>query len=282
MLVSQVPLHLQNAFRTFSKTTHPNEHERVRLFDRALKDLTEWWYTWFEVEDEKGLKRRDTVEVEQELEAWREVGAEAGSSKFPWEEVEQQKMMDAVDVAAEEEDDETQRRKRKRKGKGKERQWGPSEDNWEPIHGIKSIHKHARLFSGSRDMSAQLFTALCRALDIPSRLVFSLQPVDWRAPSATAKKSGRKKKKKGDVEDMGATTDSEAESRGKKGRGSAATSGRDSAGEKWEDGRGKLTYARPKVNLRKGKPALREGSPTGGEICVLIAPRSELTNAPSS
>lgn len=35
--------------------------------------------------------------------------------------------------------------------------------------------------SGSVDMSAQLFVALCRSLKIAARLVVSLQPLDWRA-----------------------------------------------------------------------------------------------------
>lgn len=44
----------------------------------------------------------------------------------------------------------------------------------------KSLMKHALMRSGSRDVSTQLFTALCRALDIPARLVVSLQSVPWK------------------------------------------------------------------------------------------------------
>lgn len=49
---------------------------------------------------------------------------------------------------------------------------------------------------GSKDFSVLLFTCLCRALDVPARLVFSLQPVDWRAPSTVA---GAPRKKKGET-----------------------------------------------------------------------------------
>jgi xeroderma pigmentosum group C-complementing protein len=51
----------------------------------------------------------------------------------------------------------------------------------EVIRTPKSLMKHALMQSGSRDVSAQLFTALCRALGIPARLVVSLQSVPWQA-----------------------------------------------------------------------------------------------------
>jgi xeroderma pigmentosum group C-complementing protein len=266
-LVSMVPLHLQNAFRTFSKQTHPSEAARVRLFDKALSDLLSWWYQSFEIADERGLKRRDVNEVDQELAAWSEVGAEAGSSKFPWE----------PRVELEQKDDTPRKKSAKSRGKAKEveREWGPSQDNWEIVHGLPSMSKSATLLKGSRDMSAQLFTCLCRALDIPARLVFSLQPVDWRAPSAMAKKGS--KKKGGLASDAGHTTDSDAGSKGKRGKASAATSGRESGAEAWEDGQGRLAYKVPQVNLRKTKQVKKraERSPSPGEspLCSLLAIR---------
>ena len=242
-------MHLQNAFRTFSKTTHPNERDRIRLFDRALEDLLSWWYIQFEIIDERGLRRRDVAEVDQELSVWSEVGAEAGSSKFPWEEKVQQ---------ASDQDSSRRKKSAKKRGKAKERDWGPSEDTWEEVKNVDTLGKHAIAMKGSRDMSAQLFTCLCRALDIPARLVFSLQPVDWRSPSATAKKSSKARKSNGAAtgEDTANTTDSDASpKKGKRGKASAATSGRDSATEGWEDGQGKLGYTKPQVNLRRSKPA---------------------------
>lgn len=56
-----------------------------------------------------------------------------------------------------------------------------SEDEGEIIRSCKSLQKHVLLREGSRDVSAQLFTALCRALDIPARLIISIQSVPWKA-----------------------------------------------------------------------------------------------------
>lgn len=56
-----------------------------------------------------------------------------------------------------------------------------SEDEGEIIRSCKSLQKHVLLQEGSRDVSAQLFTALCRALDIPARLIVSIQSVPWKA-----------------------------------------------------------------------------------------------------
>jgi xeroderma pigmentosum group C-complementing protein len=62
------------------------------------------------------------------------------------------------------------------------------------LRSVKSLMKHALLRSGSRDTSAILFTALCRALDVPARLVVSLQSVPWSAKS--------EKMKWGDLDDL--------------------------------------------------------------------------------
>ena len=56
----------------------------------------------------------------------------------------------------------------------------------------KSLMKHALMRSGSRDVSAQLFTALCRALDIPARLVVSLQSVPWKTSTGKLKVTAKR------------------------------------------------------------------------------------------
>jgi xeroderma pigmentosum group C-complementing protein len=66
-------------------------------------------------------------------------------------------------------------------------------DGHEIIKSSKSLMKHALMRSGSRDVSAQLFTALCRALDIPARLVVSLQSVPWQANGGKSKPNGKKR-----------------------------------------------------------------------------------------
>lgn len=71
-----------------------------------------------------------------------------------------------------------------------------ADDEHEIIRSEKSLMKHALMKRGSRDTSAQLFTALCRALGIPARLVVSLQSVPWQAGVGKPKK-GYKKKTKG-------------------------------------------------------------------------------------
>ena len=57
----------------------------------------------------------------------------------------------------------------------------PDSNDTECIRGVNSLMKHVLMQCGSRDTSSQLFTALCRALDIPARLVVSLQSVPWRS-----------------------------------------------------------------------------------------------------
>ena len=53
------------------------------------------------------------------------------------------------------------------------------------IRDVQSLMKRVVTMEGSRDMSAQLFVSLCRALQIPARLVVSLQPLDWRFAGGT-------------------------------------------------------------------------------------------------
>jgi xeroderma pigmentosum group C-complementing protein len=74
----------------------------------------------------------------------------------------------------------------------------------EIIRSSKSLMKHALMKCGSRDVSAQLFTALCRALGIPARLVVSLQSVPWQSRLGKTKASGTRKKEEvnGTVDDL--------------------------------------------------------------------------------
>ena len=67
----------------------------------------------------------------------------------------------------------------------------------EIIRSPNSLMKHALLRKGCRDTNAQLFTALCRALDIPARLVVSLQSVPWQAQVGKEKAKSPKKMGKG-------------------------------------------------------------------------------------
>jgi xeroderma pigmentosum group C-complementing protein len=67
------------------------------------------------------------------------------------------------------------------------------EQRGDVLKSAKSLMKHAMNKHGSRDTSAILFTALCRGLNIPARLVVSLQPVPWKAADNTSSKLQIKK-----------------------------------------------------------------------------------------
>lgn len=66
----------------------------------------------------------------------------------------------------------------------------------ERIRTVKSLMKKALQGTGGRDTSAQLFVSLCRALGLGTRLVVSLQPVQWKSDKqpTTKKPSGRANK----------------------------------------------------------------------------------------
>jgi xeroderma pigmentosum group C-complementing protein len=123
------------------------------LFDSALKDLISWWWQSFQVNNSfEGMISRSWSDAE---------------------------------VLYQNSDDANG--KGKAKGNHPEDQFLQLLESGEPIHGVKSLMKRALLMKGSRDMSAQLFTSCLRALDIPARLVFSLQPVTWRGAGAGGK-----------------------------------------------------------------------------------------------
>lgn len=96
-------------------------------------------------------------------------------------------------------------------------------ESGEPIHGVKSLMKRALLMKGSRDMSAQLFTSCLRALDIPARLVFSLQPVTWRGAGAGGKSANPSAVTEQDTAPGGSTSPKIAESRAVASKGKAVS-----------------------------------------------------------
>lgn len=126
---------------------------------------------------------------------------------------------------------------------------------WEPLASISSLYAAASTMKGSKDLSVQLFTALLRALDVPTRLVVSLQGVEWRSDSAAGitKKGAKETTKKGTGK------------KGAKGKGkevetielNTTDSGSD-GDDHWEDGRGKINYKVPKVNLRRSGPSTKK------------------------
>ncbi|KAG6898421.1 hypothetical protein C0992_004132 [Termitomyces sp. T32_za158] len=164
-LLSLTPLTLQNAFGMIHKSRMPDPNQRGRAFETAMSNLVEWWSkAYFEVTPYGHIKNRTYDDVQAKL-------AKLGSNTGPDD------ILDVEDI---------------------EDVLGEESEN---IRSSKSLMKHALMASGSRDVSAQLFTALCRALGIPARLVASLQSVPWQThvgkPKPTYPRKPKKDKGKG-------------------------------------------------------------------------------------
>ncbi|PPQ80442.1 hypothetical protein CVT25_001769 [Psilocybe cyanescens] len=160
-LLSLTPLHLQNAFSVIHKSRVPDQNQRGRMFERAVENLTNWWATsFFEVIPDGHIRNRTYDEIQQKLEIR---GLHLKNEND--EQLDVETLQDIVD------------------------------DEVETIRSSKSLMKHALMHNGSRDTSAQLFTALCRGLGIPARLVVSVQSVPWQAGVGKPKPNYSKKSK---------------------------------------------------------------------------------------
>lgn len=137
---------------------------RGRQFQHAVSHLAAWWYREFDVRDGPKLNVRSQTFSEVQHELAQESTAKPGPSSD-------------------------------RKGKGKAKRTAQDDDHGEVIRSEKSLMKHALMKRGSRDISAQLFTSLCRALGIPARLVVSLQSVPWRSSVGKSNKAKTPAKK---------------------------------------------------------------------------------------
>lgn len=158
-LLSLTPLSLQNAFGMIHKSRMPDPNQRGRAFETAMSNLVEWWSkSYFEVTPYGHIKNRTYDDVQAKL-------AKIGSHTGPDD------ILDVEDI-----------------------EYALGEES-ETIRSSKSLMKHALMASGSRDVSAQLFTALCRALGIPARLVASLQSVPWQTHVGKAKPTYSRKPK---------------------------------------------------------------------------------------
>lgn len=229
-----VPARLINGFVSFNRHTHPNERDRSRLWETAVKELLSWWHGWFRIVRKGHLERLVPTLVEEKL------------AEHP------------VDLEGE------FRKAFKGKGKASVKGKGASGGGGgEVVKGPKSLAKHARAKEGSRDMSAQLFTALCRALGLGARLVFSLQPMDWRAASA----AGGNKAKKAPLKQATLTGKPRPGRPPQNGKKADVKDVKSSGGEsaEWRDGRGELNYKVPTIRLRRGAPAPSKRAATEGQ-----------------
>jgi len=237
------------------KSRVPDQNQRGRLFESTISRLAEWWSnTFFEVSFGGHIRNRTFDDVQKGLTA-RGLSSQSPSDSA----LELETIEDVLD------------------------------DEGELIRSSKSLMKHALMRTGSRDTSAQLFTALCRGLGIPARLVVSLQSMPWQAGVGKPKPRYQKKSK-----GQGKTKDNENNVEGEEGENDleeveipgpafASVSGADVKGKgkakafmgegqrldgapvttKSGKGKGK---AKPVIKLRKTKDkgnVLGSGSPSG-------------------
>ncbi|KAI1793306.1 Rad4-domain-containing protein [Ganoderma leucocontextum] len=177
-LMSLTPLALQNAFAMIHKSRVPEVAKRGRLFESAITHLADWWATSFEVVPTGHIRSRTFDDVQRTLPKPKPTPPPDPKGKGKGR---------AVEESDEDEEDDEER-------------YGVE---GERIRSAKSLMKHALMWKGSRDTSAQLFTALCRALGIPARLVVSLQSVPWQAGVGKPKPSAKWKKKAADADAKG-------------------------------------------------------------------------------
>ncbi|KAK0243924.1 hypothetical protein EDD85DRAFT_806100 [Armillaria nabsnona] len=163
-LISFVPMSIQTSFAMIHKSRVPHQTKRGRMFEKALDTLVKWWYeSFFEVLPEGHIRNRtfDFVQRRMPLDSQMQTAEECP--------LDTETLQDILD------------------------------DDVERIKSPKSLMKHALMQCGSRDTGAQLFTALCRGLGLPSRLVVSLQSVPWQAAVGKPKPKYDKKKKNSQV-----------------------------------------------------------------------------------
>ena len=160
-LLSLCPLKLQDAFAAIHKSRIPNPNQRGRMFETAIQELVQWWSNSFfdNVTLEGHIRNYTFDEVGRVLERYRrhldlsKTDGSGGGQDLV--------LSDRVDLDL-------------------DRLQDVLGEEGEYIKSPKSLMKHAVMRRGSRDVSAQLFTALCRALAIPTRLIASLQSMPWQ------------------------------------------------------------------------------------------------------
>lgn len=219
-LMSKCPLSIQNKFHEYSKTTHPKATDRSRLFESAVKGLLAWWHGRFTIEDSRPYGNAptlltmleaphslDTVDIATMQDLLSDLSPKDRCRLLmPFAEEEHLAQLEEAYPSP-------SKKKDKDKGRGSEGKKKPtklpkaiSTELGELIRNPQSLAKRAVTMHGSRDMSAQLFTSLCRALDIPARLVCSIPAIDYRSASKVKRDeatmdartggSGKKKRKR--------------------------------------------------------------------------------------
>ena len=146
------------------KSRIPDDVKRGHLFEQAVSRLASWWAgTFFTVKPTGHLRSRTFEDVQRDLlsEGFVDVTGKGKGKALPED-------VDSLEDLF-------------------------NDDQVEIVRSAKSLMKHALMRFGSRDVSSQLFTALCRALGIPARLVVSLQSVPWQANVGRSKTPAKHK-----------------------------------------------------------------------------------------
>ncbi|KAG8746562.1 hypothetical protein FRC10_004414 [Ceratobasidium sp. 414] len=206
-VLSLIPLPIQHAFISITKSAHPDPARRGRLFETALSRLVDWFAPsssfaaqnpyigrsegWFRVK-EHGHIRAHTFEaasvraqILEEREAERQIRRakrEERRAKRAHASIKGKGKARAVTSSSSDEDEDFEE-----EDEGSE--WYAPE----ALRSANSIAKHALQRSGSRDMAALVFVAMVRAMGLPARLVGSLQCVSWSPPKGHSDKKGRRK-----------------------------------------------------------------------------------------
>ncbi|KAI0288071.1 hypothetical protein BC826DRAFT_1107975 [Russula brevipes] len=166
-LLSLTPLAIQNSFAMIHKSRIPDDVKRGFLFEQAVSRLASWWaFTFFTINPTGHLRSRTFEDVQRVLHSKGlvDISGKGKGKAFPQDVDSREDLFDDNEV--------------------------------ELVRSAKSLMKHALMRSGSRDVSSQLFTALCRALGIPARLVVSLQSVPWQTNVGRSKTLAKQKRSK--------------------------------------------------------------------------------------
>ena len=208
-LLSKTPLKHQNRFFEYNKATHPNANDRSRLFETAMRHLTVWWHDQFHIEDgaaeaptaanlllsllggPHGLESLDYHDLQALLAEITEEQRVLLMMPFAEEEA-LSELATMLEKKREELSGDVKGKSAAPAKKPKKRKLAKalSTELGELIRNSQSLAKRAVRMSGSADMSAQLFTCLCRALDVPARLVCSMPVVDYRSSHKVKRDEG--------------------------------------------------------------------------------------------
>ncbi|KAL4261573.1 XPC family protein [Pleurotus pulmonarius] len=183
-LLSLTPLPLQNSFAMIHKSRVPDAARRGYLFEASITRLAEWWSeSFFKVTPEGHLRNRTFEDIQLGLEAQGFRSLTEPTAKKPTGPAPAfQDVIQSLHQSPTIDNDTLQ---------------DILDDDGEFVRTPKSLMKHALMRKGSRDLSAQLFTALCRSLGIPTRLVVSIQSLPWQANINKPKAKPKAKKGKG-------------------------------------------------------------------------------------